>query len=377
MKSSPVAILPCSEYKAETIKSQLETLTKNSDFPEVAGKTVLLKPNILSGAAPEKAVCTHPEFLRGVIRLVREKGAGKILVGDSPGAGGPEHAARKAGLLQVVEEEGAFWASFKKSSRFEAPGGRKQKQFFLTSWLKEADILISLPKMKTHIMMYFTGAVKNLFGLVPGLNKSRFHMNYPEKEDFAALICDLYETVKPDYAIMDAITAMEGPGPGSGYPKAVNLILASANAAALDGAAMTIMGYDPLKVPIMKEILARGRNLAALDEIHYPLLDARELVIPDYKRVTVLKDTGFFKKAIPKGMYNFLKDLYVPRPFFKPSPCILCLECVKICPPGALGKAPGKSKKKIIIDRAKCIRCYCCHEVCPRDAITIGRLPPP
>ena len=374
MTKAIVAINSCEHYEAALLLNSLRQISLESGFPDVRDKTVLLKPNILSGAPSEKAVTTHPEFVRAVIRLVFEKGASEILVGDSPGVGSGENAARKCGILKVVQEEGARWAEFKESYRLPFPEGTKQKQFYPAAHLEKVDVLISLPKMKTHEMMYYTGAVKNLFGLIPGLNKSRFHMNYPEKEDFAALIVDLFQAVKPSYAFMDGIVAMEGPGPGSGYPRQCGILSGSENLLALDISIAAIMGYQISEIPIFKEALERKIWLSSPDEISYPLLNPEDLIIPDFKKVKILKDSGFIKKSLPDGVYRFLRDIYVPRPRFSKRKCILCAECVRICPAKAL-KIEGKGKKAAVkIDYNACIRCYCCHEVCPADAIRVGRL---
>ena len=374
MTKPAVAITQCPDYTEKALEESLKKILEQTAFPEVRDKTVLLKPNILSGSAPEKAVTTHPEFLRAVIRFITERGAARILVGDSPGVGSADQAGKKTGIRQVVEQEGASWITFTKADRVQNPLGKKQTQFYPAGILEETDVLISLPKMKTHEMMYYTGAIKNLFGLIPGLNKSRFHLNFPEKEDFAALIVDLFQTVKPHFAIMDGILAMEGPGPGSGYPRPVGLISASDNLLALDWAMASIMGYDPHKIPILKDALERKIWLETPDDIIYPLLNPETVVIQDYKRVKILKDTGFVKKALPKGLYRFLKDLYVPRPFFNHKRCIRCGKCVDICPAKALQIDRRRGAGKVRIDYHKCIRCYCCHEVCPVDAIRISRL---
>ena len=234
MSKAIVAIKRCEKYSPDLLEKAIESITDNTDFPDVKGKSVLLKPNILSGSLPEKAVTTHPEVVRAVIRLLFKKGASRIMTGDSPGIGSADAAGRKCGIKKVVEEEGAEWVVFNESYLLKNPDGKKQKQFYPALQLSQADILISLPKMKTHEMMYYTGAIKNLFGLIPGLKKSRFHFNFPEKEDFAAMIVDLLSTVKPSYAIMDGIVAMEGPGPGSGYPKSLGLLAGSSNLLALD-----------------------------------------------------------------------------------------------------------------------------------------------
>jgi len=374
MNNPVVAVVSCREYNADLIEDRIEEIFSKTGFPDIKGKRILLKPNMLSGSEPEKAVTTHPEFVKAVIRVIKKREPLTIYVGDSPGIGSADAAGKKCGLKEAAESEGALWTVFRDEVPVPCPDGRKQKQFYLAAIVRDVDLIITLPKMKTHEMMYFTGAVKNLFGLIPGLKKSRFHMNYPEKEDFASMIADLLDLVKPAYALMDGIVSMEGPGPGSGFPRETGLILGSLNAAALDWCACDIIGYKPAEIPILKEIQNRGVWLSTDTSITYPCLHPDNIRIHDYKRIHVLKDTGFFKKAVPPGVYKALKNLYIPRPFFKPSPCILCRKCVEICPADALTAIKGSSGKKIDIDYHKCIRCYCCHEVCPVDAIRIGRV---
>lgn len=371
MTTPKVAVKACDRYDASLIRETLKEMI--TDFPEVEGKKILLKPNILSGSDPEKAITTHPEVVRAVIQILKERKAAEIHVGDSPGVGNPDAAGKKCGIRQVCDDEGVNWASFTSDTPVSYPEGKKQKQFYLTQIVKEVDMIFTLPKMKTHEMMYYTGAVKNLFGLIPGLKKSRFHFNYPEKEDFASMIVDLLDTAKPAYAIMDGILAMEGPGPGSGYPRQVNLLFASSNAAALDWAAASVMGYQGEEIPIFKEILDRGKWLNRPLEIEYPFLNPKDLVLHDYKRVQILKDSGFFKKAVPPGVYSAVRNAYIPRPVFRVNPCILCRKCVEICPADALVSLKDNKRKKIEIDYKACIRCYCCHEVCPVDAIAVKR----
>jgi len=377
MKKPVVSIASCDTYDADLIYKTLNKIISGTDFPEINGKKVLLKPNMLSGAEPDRAVTTHPEFVRAVVRIMKEKGAAEIYVGDSPGVGSPDAAGKKCGLKEAAESEGAVWATFSKDIPVPCPDGRKQKQFYLAEISQQVDLIISLPKMKTHEMMYFTGAVKNLFGLIPGLKKSRFHFNFPEKEDFASMIVDLLDTVKPVYALMDGIVSMEGPGPGSGYPRQTGLVFASSNAAALDWSAAQIMGYKVDEIPIFKEILDRGVWLHPDMEIKYPELRPEDLVIKDFKRVHIIKDNGFFKNAVPDVIFHTIRNMYVPRPVFKASPCIVCRKCIEICPADALKSVDGAKKdskgKKIAINYKDCIRYYCCHEVCPVDSIAVKR----
>lgn len=369
-----VSIQRCPEYKVDIIFQALSlAIEQAGDFPSVEGKTVLIKPNLLYPVSPEKAVTTHPVIVDAVIGFVKSKKAGRIIVGDSPGVASMDTAGRKSGIKEIVQKHGAEWIDFDNPTLLEYRSGIMQKQFFPAHIVCECDIIISVPKLKTHEMMYFTGAMKNLFGTIPGLNKSRFHFNYPEKDDFATMIVDLNGALKPDYAIMDAVTAMEGPGPGSGYPKHVGLILASSNILALDMTAASLIGYNPLNIPILRIGLERGLWLGSPDEIEICGEDPERVRPENFLKVKVLKDTGFIKRILPDSLYKVIKDLYVPRPFFSKKKCIACGKCIEICPADAL-KLHNKNKKFIVVDYDKCIRCYCCHEVCPVEAIRIGRI---
>jgi len=370
-----VALSRCSTYTQELVDQSVEDLFKQITLPEIKGKKVLLKPNMLSPSAPEKAVTTHPAVLRAVIREIKKREAKKIIVGDSPGFGTSAGTGARCGLKQIGEEEGVEWASFNGKIRVQNPDGIKQKQFELVPEVLDADLIVSLPKLKTHGMMYYTGAMKNLFGLIPGLEKSRFHFRYPEKNDFAAMIVDLNRTVRPHLAIMDGIIAMEGQGPGNGTPKEVGLLGISTDLLALDCIFAEIIGYDPLEIPILKIALETGFWVNRVEDIELTGMTMAEAHVSHFKKIKILHDTGFFSNHTPKLFYNMITDFHVPRPFFSEQRCIQCGRCVKICPADALklGK-PADSERKIIIDYDKCIRCYCCDEVCPEKAIRISRI---
>jgi uncharacterized protein (DUF362 family)/Pyruvate/2-oxoacid:ferredoxin oxidoreductase delta subunit len=368
-----VSIQQCGEYDFDQVfQAVTRAIESAGDFPDVENKTVLLKPNLLYPVPPEKAVTTHPVVVDAVITYVKSRNPGRIIVGDSPGVATMETAGKKSGIKDIVLKHNVDWVDFTNPTLLEYKNGIKQKQFFPAEIVCESDVIISIPKLKTHEMMYYTGAMKNLFGTIPGLNKSRFHFNFPEKDDFATMIVDLNGALKPSYAIMDAIVAMEGPGPGSGFPKHLGLILASSNILALDITAADLIGYNPLNIPILKIGLERGLWLKTIEDIRFPGEQPDDVRPENFQKVKVLKDTGFIKRFLPESIYKFIKDLYVPRPFFSKRKCIACGKCVQICPADAL-QLQGEQKKYIDIDYDKCIRCYCCHEVCPVEAIRISR----
>ena len=363
-----VSILKCASYEEEKVVQIMNNLLNSIGLDQVRGKKILLKPNILYAAKPEKAVTTHPSVLKAVIKYL-QKNSNTIFVGDSPAFQNQDSAGSRAGLKQITEECGATWQDFTQTATIPTPDGRLVKSFQLASILKHVDIVISMAKMKTHSLMYYTGAIKNLFGLVPGLSKSALHLRFPDRDNFAQMIVDLNLAVKPDYAIMDAIVGMEGPGPGSGYPRNVGLLLASDNVLALDLAAASIMGYKAETLPILSQALDSGYWLKPGETIEYPLEKAEDLLIDDYRLIWHLHDASMFRDYMPGWAFRLIKNLTVKRPIFNSRKCKLCGECVRICPAKALSIADNR----VQADYQKCIRCYCCHEICSHDAITLKK----
>jgi uncharacterized protein (DUF362 family)/Pyruvate/2-oxoacid:ferredoxin oxidoreductase delta subunit len=367
-----VGIVRCASYDPEEVYGALKKAVELSDNLDAAGKTVLLKPNILSDAPPEKAITTHPAFLEAAIRLVREMGAGRILVGDSPGLQMPGFSGKVSGMGEAARKGGAEWVDFTKGKiDVSCPEGKVIKSFTLTQAVREADIIISLPKFKTHQLMQFTGAMKNLFGLVPSLAKSPFHARFPGRESFAAMIVDLNIAVKPAYAFMDAIVGMEGNGPAAGSPRQIGLVMASSNLLALDAAASQIMCYPPEEIPVNKEALSRRLWLSNLGEIEYGGLSPSELQIPDFEKVPFKKSSfQFLDFNLPPPLKRW-RDSLAPGPEINRSICVRCGDCTRICSP----KAMSLKEVGIVVDYSRCIRCFCCHEICPVKAIDIKKKP--
>ena len=366
-----VAIDRCENYNQDEIFSCLTELCRKANMPDVKGMKVLVKPNILSDAKPENCITTHPEVVRAVIRILKENGASEIYVGDSPGIHNAGFCGRNCGIQDVCIEEGVTWVNFTQNpvakringTRFTLPMARI---------LDEVDLVFSVCKFKTHTLMYSTGAVKNLFGVVPHLNKGLCHTKCPSRESFARLIVGIHETIKPAFCIMDAIIGMEGAGPANGKCRPVNLLLASDNCFAMDVAQATIMGYNINDIFILNE--ARVRRLIPKD-IVYPVLDANDLIIEDYDRVPIRKRTRFIRSlVIPFAATPLqrMRQRREPAPQFNDEKCIRCLRCANICPAKALTlKEEENGTKHIVCDYKKCIRCYCCHEMCPVDAIIV------
>ncbi|MFP4266912.1 MAG: DUF362 domain-containing protein [Spirochaetaceae bacterium] len=373
-----VGISRCTGYNREKTAAAVEEAVHRAGGLDIEGKRVLLKPNILRDADPGRAITTHPEILRSVIRVCSARGASEILVGDSPGFAPGGFSGRKSFLRQVVEDEGARWVDFhsEKTVR-EVPDPLRERVFHVTSVLDSVDAVISLPKLKTHTLMYYTGAVKNLFGLIPGLAKPPFHVRYPGREEFGEMLIDLAEAVKPHYAIMDGIVAMEGAGPGNGTPRATGVVAASPSCLALDIALCRIIGYDPLTVPTNRIGLAKERNreegLKSAEDIRLVGASLEELRIENFELIGKGEFSRFWRVVTRNPLLRKVEVKLRKKPVFNHEKCIHCGECVNICAAGALSMIKVEGKRRIRVDYSRCIRCYCCHEICPADAIRIGR----
>ncbi|MCM2359241.1 MAG: DUF362 domain-containing protein [Geobacteraceae bacterium] len=359
-----VAIERCTSYQREQVRAALVRLLAPLGGMAAyvrPGERVLLKPNMLSAKAPAKAVTTHPELLRAVIELVQEAG-GLPLVGDSPGIGELRKVAGKSGMLRVVEESGARLVEF--TEPLEVAGQGLFKRLELARPYLEADRVINLPKLKTHEMMTMTCGVKNLFGAVVGHGKAAWHLKAgADKELFARMLLEIYLLRKPDLTIVDAVTAMEGDGPGSGDPVQVGLLLAGANPLAVDVIAAEIAGI-PRKLLYLERTARKlgidGAERSTIVTAGLPLDEAR--VAPF--RLPPLSDVQF---GLPPFLKNRLRHYLTTRPCVVPEKCRLCGVCADACPPRAIEIRDGK----LLFDYHRCIRCFCCRELCPDGALDV------
>ncbi|MGD0753822.1 MAG: DUF362 domain-containing protein [Bacteroidales bacterium] len=363
---STVAVRRCFEYNPEEIEKHVAWLYTESDGPDPAGKTILLKPNILSDDEPVRATTTHPVVVEAVIMYLQSRGA-TVFVGDSPTFDTQKFTGEKSGIRQVVNKCGATWVRFNEAAILRKVGNTEIK---ITALITKVDLIISLSKLKNHELMIFSGAMKNIFGFVPAFNKAMQHVKYPDRYKFGKFFVDLEEVIKPHFHIMDGIVALEGPGPGNGYPKKVNVLLASVNPLALDIIASRIVGYNPLEIPTNKIALERGFLLKNINDIIIKGTDPDTIVVRDFKRIDKGGEAGIIFKYIKKKT-PFLRR-FNERPVFNSKLCIGCSKCIDICPVKTL-RFDNKKKNKVLVNEARCIHCYCCHEVCRERAIEIKR----
>lgn len=348
------------------VRSCLEPLGGMRGFVS-PGQRVLLKPNLLGGFPAERAATTHPAITRAAIKLVQEVG-GRALVGDCPGMGTLAQAVKGNGLAPVLAETGAELVDFSEPHEFEAPDNVVARRLTLTKALLGVDVIISLPKLKTHGQMTLTAALKNQFGLVPGSLKSQWHFRLQQPRWLASLILDVNRTARPALAILDAITAMEGAGPSGGSPRHVGALLASRDLAALDTVACWLIGQEPLRVPLLAA--ARDERFGQTDAKQIRVVgdDWRPLRVADFEKIEQVEDV-IHLLPLPDAALNWIRRQWTAHPKIIDGRCTRCGVCEKNCPvkPSAiLPRAPGQP-----VDDHRCIHCYCCHEFCPSQAIDL------
>ena len=321
---------------------------------------VLLKPNLLYGKSPENAVTTHPSIVKGMIKIVREAG-GIPFVGDSPSVGGLLRTAEKAGIQRVADEMNCPLVEFDRPVLSPKGMGTLFKQLEIDQAVLEADVIINLPKWKTHGQTLLTLGVKNLFGCIPGPRKALWHLRAGDNHKlFAQVLVDLYQAVKPPLTVLDGIVGMEGNGPNSGRPIPLGLILASDDALSIDQIVCDLLGISRKALPTNRVAFEQGIVKDGIDVLGERVEDAR---IPHYQFPPLSGADwnlpGFIRRA--------LKNALSTKPVLEEEKCVSCNRCVEICP----SKALERKEMGLMFDYGKCIRCFCCQEVCSEGAITI------
>ena len=365
-----VAIAKCDNYEQENINRAMdEVFNLIGALDDIKpNMKVIIKANLVTAMNPDRAGTTHPSLLYELCKRLIEIGA-DVTVGDSPG--GPYNKVylnqvyKSTGLTRL-EELGVHLNQNFDEVTIKYPEGKKCKEFPMTSYLQDADYIIDFCKLKSHGMMALSCAVKNLFGIIPGTLKPEFHFRYPDYFDFANVLIDLNEYLKPRLFIVDGITAMEGNGPTAGVPKHVGLLLASKNQYKLDYICAHIIGLSMENVPTIEESFKRGFIPKDVHEIKSNM-NIDELVVKDFDNRKTHKELWFNddKKLIAR----IIKKFFASKPNVNKNECIGCEKCKNVCP----AKAITMVNKVPKIDRKKCIKCFCCQEFCPKGAMKVKR----
>jgi ferredoxin len=270
-----------------------------------------------------------------------------------------------SGVLEEAKALGIPMADFETGEDVSYPEGAQNRRFHVARGALNAGAMINLPRLKTHSLTLMTGALKNTFGVVPGGRKAEFHIKHPDVEGFSRMIVDLNGLVRSRLVVMDAITAMEGNGPGSGDLVDVGLIIISEDPVAVDAVGCRIMGIDPLSVPMIR--IAHELGLGNADSEN---IDLRGELLAGHARQGFKLPPRSPAERVPRIVFRLAKDLVVPKPVIDPATCIRCGECVTACPttPKALTQAKGAVPR---YNYSTCIRCYCCQETCREGAISV------
>jgi uncharacterized protein (DUF362 family)/Pyruvate/2-oxoacid:ferredoxin oxidoreductase delta subunit len=328
------------------------------DLASAAGKRVLLKPNMLGAFPPSMAVTTSPAFVAAVGRVFKKNGA-QVAVGDSPnGVHTPNRVWEVTGMKDICQQEALETISFEASGSVEVKGRRIARAAL------EADLLINLPKLKTHGLTFMTLAVKNLFGCINGLQKSGLHRAFPDVRAFSREVVEIAEAVRPALSIVDGIVGMEGDGPSAGTPCPLGVIVAGQDMHRVDEACCNIVGLPPshLETLSVAQDLGLWKDDGALEMVGDAIEPVEFLLPSTYTR-------GSRDWWISRLVTRLIFGSWRARPAIDEVLCRRCGLCIDACPVQAMERSPDNAPPNIDYDL--CISCLCCHEVCPHKSIRL------
>ncbi|MDO5725703.1 MAG: DUF362 domain-containing protein [Tissierellia bacterium] len=356
-------------YDENLIYRNLKKIVDESNLLEILKpeSKIFLKLNLLIGKAPEYAVTTHPEIVKQMAKILYENGH-KVIVGDSPAGPLTQPALRsiykQSGLIDA-EKGGYFTLNYNcESLNYKADNAKKLKAFDIMKVLTEVDYIINICKLKTHSMMTFTCAVKNMYGAIVGLEKAKNHFKMHNAENFANHIIDVCEAVNPIFTIVDGVIGMEGNGPSGGDPIESKILAAGFNPYAIDKVLIDKIGF--LEKDVLTVKFSRERKLFQEIEI---INDFDLAEIPKFK-MPRSQDMSFLPNFIGGRLRSIIVNSLKSKPKFLHERCIKCKRCGEICPAQIIS---FNESNLPIFDKKKCISCFCCHEVCPVKAIGVKR----
>ncbi|WP_366923647.1 DUF362 domain-containing protein [Metallumcola ferriviriculae] len=368
---SKVIIKECKSYVVsdviEKINDGIKEIGGWNKFVK-AGDKVLLKVNLIGPKTSETAAVTHSEFVRAMTRILKQEGC-TVWIGDSSGGAiaGMAPTARSfrvAGYESVAQEEGAVIKNFDREGVVGVrPESNNEEQMYLAKPLFDADVVINLPKLKTHTAGIFTGAVKNVFGCIPGLKKANYHKMSPDPEDFGETIADIHQGARFHLHIMDGITAMQGEGPTAGEVYRANKILISEDPLALDTVAAKMLAMEIDDIPILIAAKKRGLGESKIEDI---TLNGDYQSVPNLPDFQLPKRFRSTKKRNHKALVKVI-DFFKTRPEINLKKCQNCNVCVESCPMEAIDQETKKIAYNI------CIECMCCHELCMHKAVDLKK----
>jgi len=362
---SRVAVAACPSYSPGDVQKALqEILQAIGGLSSVIkpGQTVLVKPNLFGDHPPDHAVTTHPELVRQVVLACFDAGAVRVWVGDSPVAITPdERLWTGTGMTAALAGTAADLKSWQVK---QSPVKCGDDVLTLPEWFAKVDVVVSLPKLKTHSLTTLTCGLKNVYGMVSGPAKSRFHVKYTSPLTMSGFLVNVFSLIKPQLTIADAVVAMEGNGPAHGQPLPVGVLLGSRDAVALDSVACTALSIQPSSVPMIQMAAAASLGRMNRDEI-----EAVGSGVSRLQSVSLKPSMARYLSRIPEPLFKLAPRLFRMRPRIKNRFCSKCGACAGICPKKAI-QEDGRSGFPAI-NRSACFDCFCCVESCPNGAIAV------
>lgn len=267
-KSRTVFLQRCASYDRDALKSFFQLCLDEQESFSPRSSRVLIKPNLISARGPGFA-CTHPEFLLSLAEVLIDNGA-DVALGDSPAFGRASSVLRRLGVDRKLSAAGVDIVDF--------TGGVEQRlqcgvDVKVATEVLECDYCINAPKLKAHSQMYVTMAMKNIFGVVVGMQKGMLHMRHGGSEAmFAAIIADLLSVLPPHCTIIDGVVAMHRRGPLQGDSIDLGCIGCASDPVALETALLRALELDGDRSPLWREARRRKWPGAVYENLSFPLL---------------------------------------------------------------------------------------------------------
>jgi uncharacterized protein (DUF362 family)/Pyruvate/2-oxoacid:ferredoxin oxidoreductase delta subunit len=388
-QAPPVIVAPCSDYSPAGVESALNRILAQipSCFDVPPGGQIFLKPNLLMPRHPDECVTTHPRLVSAAGSAFSKRGF-RVLIGDSPG--GPltrpllERLYARTGMDAAAAQCGGELCLETGAETIEPAESTANRRLTIWQPVLRADALVNLCKLKTHGLTGLTGAVKNLFGCVPGMLKTEYHMNQPTVSAFSDALVDLARFLAPRLSVMDAVFAMEGSGPSHGRPRRVGLLLGSTDPFSLDYAVARMLGVSPEGFTTLAAALRKGYGPQSDGELRVVIsspagmqaaagreaVELLQRVAPSsFELLEPENLTGLHGRGWVRHALRTLQPLLRARPAVDETSCTRCATCIHHCPVEAVTMGPAGPR----FDLDRCIRCFCCQELCPRGAIRIRR----